>query len=451
MPIPAHIVMPSSTLPETPGVYLYYSTDGELLYVGKAVNLARRVKSYFREKEATDAYGLKIQELVSRIARIEWRTTTSALQALLLEANLVRAHKPFYNVRLTDDKSFLYLAITQEAYPRFLWKRGLELVREGVDVWAAGGDTAGGNYLAVFGPYLSPHAAHQALALLRRSFPWSACTPPAPGKRGRACFNAHLRLCPGVCTGAVSARTYRATVRALMRVLAGDGRALVRALERRMRAAALALRFEEAGRLKRERDALLYVQDTALLTRDFSPEPFLRPDADYVHALGRVEAFDISHLGGTGTVAAMAVFEQGRPAKHAYRRFRVRTAAPADDYAALREVITRRLARAESHPNTWPLPDVMVIDGGKGQVEAARTAMEAAECFVPLVGLAKGADRKQDVLIYDHTDTALAAIVHAQKPLFQKARDEAHRFAGSYQRKQRRLKRDEKSEGTQRL
>lgn len=426
-------------LPSTPGVYLYWSAKDELLYVGKAVNLERRVKSYFREKPVVDGYGLKIHEMVTRIARIEIRQTGSALEALVLEANLVRAKKPFYNVRLTDDKSFLYAMFTNESYPRLLWKRGLELEREGIDIWQSKMGEKVGDYLGIFGPYLSPHSAQQALAVLRRLFPWSHCRPPEEEKKSRACFDSHLRLCPGVCTGAISSRAYRATIRALMRVLAGDTAGVIRAWDRRMRVAAKDLRFEEAARYRRERDSLAHVRDTAVLTRDFSPEPFERPDAEYVQALGRVEAFDISHLGGTNTVAGMAVFEQGKPLKSAYRKFRIRTATGGDDYAAMREVMRRRLKRAQVSPKSWPLPDVMVIDGGKGQVEAVQQIMREEEVFVPVVGLAKGPDRKQDVLVYDHADTALASIVHAQKSLFQKVRDEAHRFAGAYQKKSRRI------------
>ena len=198
--------------------------------------------------------------------------------------------------------------------------------------------------------------------------------------------------------------------------------------------------FEKAGAIKRQINALQHIHDISVITKDFSPLPYEQPDRNYVNALGRVEAYDISNISGTEAVGSMVVFEQGQPAKSKYRKFRIKTVKGVNDVAMMKEVMERRLARAEAFPKAWPLPDVMVIDGGKPQVNAVQQVLNECQVRVPIVGLAKGPDRKRDELVFDHGDPFLARIAHVHKEVFQRARDEAHRFAVSYHRKRRAMR-----------
>ncbi|MBT6254061.1 excinuclease ABC subunit UvrC [Candidatus Uhrbacteria bacterium] len=442
MAISAHVIIKNGKLPDGPGVYFYYDEAGKLLYVGKATSLKRRVSSYWQKKyKKDDSYGKKITKMVSEIVRIDYEETGSAIEALVLEANMVRRLKPHYNALLVDDKSFLYLVFTNDEFPKPIFKRGLELSRQGIDPFSIKLDAkAKKRYLVVFGPFTSPRALRNALDLLRFIFPWSTCEPPSVTGKTRPCFDAHIKRCPGVCTGAINKQDYRRNVRAIIQFFQGKRGSIVKKLKSDMKKAALKLEFEKAGKMKSQIRSLEHIRDISVITKDFSPMPYENPDKDYVDALGRVEAYDISNISGKQAVGSMVVFEHGRPVKAKYRKFKIKTVEGPNDVAMMKEVMTRRLKRAESYPKAWELPDVMVIDGGKPQVNAVQAILDDMQIRVPIVGLAKGPDRKQDVLIYDHADVYLSRIVHAQKPLFQKARDEAHRFAVAYHRKLREMR-----------
>ncbi|HBU28182.1 TPA: hypothetical protein DEB00_03640 [Candidatus Uhrbacteria bacterium] len=442
MAILSTIKIKNGELPDEPGVYLYYNVAEKLLYVGKATSLKKRVTSYFSSKyqHADDVYARRISKMVSEIATIDYVETPTVIEALVLEANYIRAKQPYYNVLLQDDRSFLFLVFTNEDYPKPVLKRGLELAREGINPFMTAQEidaVAGDKYLAVYGPFTSPGALRKALELLRKIFPWSECEPPSKTGKNRPCFYAHIKLCPGVCTGMVTRAEYKKTIRGLMRFFDGKKMSVIHQLEKQMKAAAHTLAFEQAGELKRRIFELQHIRDIAVLTRDFSPLPYENPDKDFVNALGRVEAYDISNTAGTHSVGSMVVFESGQPEKSKYRQFKIKTVEGPNDVASLQEVILRRLKRAETSPKAWPLPDVMVIDGGKPQVNAVQAILDQEQVRVPIVGLSKGADRKKDELIYNQSDTFLARVVQAQKPLFQKARDEAHRFAQRYHKQLR--------------
>src|SRR3989338_9241893 len=200
--ISPNIQIKNNALPNSTGVYLYYNARNELLYIGKATSLKKRVSFYFNNTYVRegDVYATRIGKMVSEIVRIDYIKTPTVIEALVLEANLIRVHKPRYNAQLTDDKSFLYLVFTNEDFPRPLYVRGLELARKGIDPFSS---EKNDKYLAVFGPFTSPNALRRAMELLRRVFPWSVCRPPNLGKRRRACFDAHLSRCPSVCTKAI--------------------------------------------------------------------------------------------------------------------------------------------------------------------------------------------------------------------------------------------------------
>lgn len=439
---PKTIKIKNNALPDNPGVYFYYDAAEKLLYIGKATSLKKRVGSYF-----TKAHDPRIAELVRRIARIDYIETPTVIEALVLEANQIKAHKPSFNILQRDDKSFLYLAISSEDFPKPVFMRGLDLERLGINPFAPNlSEKAKRKFKAIYGPYTSGRSLKLALDLIRKVIPWSTCEPPqrqtTPNpslkRRGekRACFYRHLNQCPGVCTGEISKRDYGKVIRQLMLFFEGKKEKIVRQMKRDMKLAAVKLDFERAAELKRQVFALTHIQDVALVTRDESL-PYAQSTREYINILGRIEAYDISNISGTSAVGSMVVFENGQPNKAEYRKFKIKTVKGANDLAMMEEVLRRRLKRAMTQPKSWPLPELMVIDGGKGQVGRVQDVLDELGLKVPIVGLAKGFDRKQDVLVMDGSNKELKRVVTANKEILQRARDEAHRFAVSYHRKLR--------------
>jgi excinuclease ABC subunit C len=367
---------------------------GSVLYVGKAANLRRRVSSYFLRPHDT-----RIQKMVSEIRAVETRETDSALEALVLEAELIKKEFPPYNIREKDDKSFLFVEITKEKYPRVLIVRGKS--------------TQGGER---FGPFVSSSSLREAMRILRKIFPWNVHAPNEIGKMKRPCFDAQLGLCPGTCMQKIDLKEYRDTVRSLKLFLSGKKRLLIRRLEREMQSAANALEFERAGRLKRRIFALQHIQDSTLIGKD---EPIFSGERGH-----RVEGYDISNISGSDAVGAMVVSHGGKPQKSEYKKFIIKTITGANDTGMLREVLSRRLA------NNWPLPDLFLIDGGKPQVNSAKEVLVNAGIAIPVVGIAKGADRKKNEFIGE-IPTGISEIELIL------LRDEAHRFAISFHRERR--------------
>jgi excinuclease ABC subunit C len=432
--LPQHIHVKNGALPDHPGVYLYFDRDGKILYVGKATSLKKRVGSYF-----VKAHEARIAEMVGKIARIDYIQVPTVIEALVLEANQIKARKPPYNVMLRDDKSFLYLTISNEAYPRPILMRGQEMEQMGINPFDKTlSAKAKKKFLRVFGPYTSSPALKKALALIRRSIPWSTCEPPEVTGRHRACFDAHIGRCPGVCTGAISKTDYRKIIRRLILFFDGKKSQLQSQLKKEMQAAAKAQHFEKAAKLRNHLYALEHIQDIALITREDFELPFSKVVSEgQIDLNGRIEAYDISNISGTSAVGSMVVFEDGRPSKDLYRKFRIKTVKGANDFAMMEEVLRRRLGRGAKPGKGWELPQVMVIDGGEGQVGRVLKVMQEIGVRVPVIGIAKGFDRKQDRLVYDRGDFELSRVATRGKELFQRARDEAHRFAVAYHRKLR--------------
>jgi len=429
--IPKLVKIKGSVLPDAPGVYFYYDTSGMLLYIGKATSLKRRVGSYF-----TKAHDDRIAEMVSQIARIDFIETPTVIEALVLEANKIKALRPKYNILQRDDKSFMYLVITNEPYPRPLLMRGHELTRLGIDPFRPKLTAAAKKkFLRVFGPYTSSFSLKKALDLIRRIIPWSDCEPPEVTARTRPCFNSQIGKCPGVCHGAIDKSEYRRIIRKLILFFEGKMSALRREMKKEMKRAAEEHRFEDAAKLRNHLYALDHIQDVALISKEDVDLPYSRElENGAIDLEGRIEAYDISNISGTSAVGSMVVFEEGKPAKDKYRKFKIKTVKGANDVAMLEEVMRRRLVRAKIHPRSWPLPEIMVIDGGKPQVNRVQDVMNEMGIQVPIIGIAKGFDRKQDRLIYDRGNLELQRVAKRGKELFQKARDEAHRFAVKYHR-----------------
>ena len=444
--IPAEIKLKNGKLPDGPGVYFYYDRAGHLLYIGKATSLKRRVGSYF-----VKAHDDRIGEMVAQIARIDYHQTPTVIEALVLEANEIQARRPKYNILGRDDKTFLYLVITDEPYPRPQLIRGHELTL-GKSRLKAGSGSAGKNFLRVFGPYTSSRSLKMALDMIRRGIPWSTCEP---GQR-RPCFNAQIGKCPGVCTGTISKTDYRHVIRQLILFFDGKKAKLERELKKEMTLAAKKLQFEKAAVLVRRLSALTHIQDIALISREDYELPFTKKETDgTVNLMGRIEGYDISNISGTSAVGSMVVFVEWKPAKNLYRKFKIKTVKGANDVACMEEVMRRRLKRAfpparpvrrslgeggggikggGSAVGAWELPELMIIDGGEPQVNRVQDVLDELGVEVPIIGIAKGFDRKQDRLVYDHDNQDLQRVISRGKELFQRARDEAHRFAVKYHR-----------------
>lgn len=418
MRIPAHVKIKDGKLPEEPGVYYMKDAAGVLMYVGKAVNLARRVAQYWQRP-----HGGHIEAMVPKIAEIDWKSVPTAIEALILEANEIRRLKPPVNVIGKDDASFLHLAITNEPYPRPLLIRGAEL-----EV------TPKKRFRKVFGPYTSSASIRAALELTRKLFHWSDCQP---GQK-RPCFYYHLKLCPGVCAGKVTRREYARNIRRLVLFFEGKKAQILKETERAMKRAAKAEDFEEAAKMRNLMYALTHIQDVSVIARDDAPLGGAKPE-EGINVFGRVEAYDISNIMGQQPVASGVTFVEGLPRKSLYKKFRIKTVEGSNDVAMMKEVLRRRFAHAGPHDpsEAWKLPDLLVIDGGKPQVNAAMEVLRELNLKIPTVGLAKGPDRKQDVLVYGERTPELERAAIRYKKILQHARDEAHRFAVSYHRKRR--------------
>ena len=432
--IPEVITILHNALPDAPGVYFYYDQQGKLLYVGKATSLKKRVGSYFSGK----AKHPRTAELVRKIVEIKYTQTPSVIEALVLEANQIRLHKPPYNILGRDDKSFIYLCITNEDFPKPVLMRGLDLERIGIQPFSKHLSLkARRRFLAVYGPYLSGRSLKTALDLVRKTIPWSTCNPPELTGSTRPCFDAQIGKCPGVCSGAIDKKTYRRHIKKLMLFFEGKKDRLLKQLTREMNAAARRSDFEAAADLRDRVFALEHIQDIGLLMREEFTHDLPEPAVGHINALGRIEAYDIANISGTSNVASMVVFEGGKPNKNEYRKFRIKGFEGANDVGAMEEVMRRRLARlpsAEATKEAWPLPDLLIIDGGEGQVNRVEQVLRELKLDIPVIGIAKGFDRKQDRLVFDKSNAELRRVAEAFKPTLQKARDEAHRFAGVYHR-----------------
>jgi len=431
MAIPKTISIKNSNLPDEPGVYFYFDIHDKLLYVGKATSLKRRVGSYFNRTHRDS----KTEQLVEKIARINYEVTDSVLEALVLEANMIRKFLPPYNIKGKDDKSFQYLCITREKFPRPLLYRGGELESIGYHLDKLGSPERRRDkrFLAIFGPFTSGYTLKNALHIIRKSIPYSTDLPPEEGKIGRPCFYYHLHQCPGVCIGAITPEDYRPYIRDLIRIMSGKKADIIRSLRAEMRQASELQEFEKAGELLRRLRSLEHIRDISLVTADRVSEPSTGERS--ISAFGRVEAYDISNISGTSAVGSMTVALHGEVAPREYRKFKIKTVKGANDYAMMKEVLERRFSK--ENRKGWGVPDLIVVDGGLGQVNAVRKVLMSYGIDIPLVGLAKGFDRKQDVLVYDRSNPELKRVAEQFKTILQRVRDEAHRFAITYHRKLR--------------
>ncbi len=421
-------------IPDTPGVYFFLDKSKKVLYIGKATSLRDRMRSYFSPDLATTR-GPLITSMIEKATSIDWRETDSVLEALILEANLIKTYKPKHNTDLKDDKSWNYVVITKEDFPRVLLVRGKELqnASKGLVSTAAGrrGDASKTNpsftSLYTFGPFPHGMQLKEALKIIRKIFPYrDSCTPAqvqiAAGKRPKACFNRQVGLCPGVCDGTVNKTEYRKMLRRIVLLFSGKKVALIKALERDMKQAAKEENFEEAGRLRSQVFALNHIQDVSLIKDEYrSPTLGLGTPSQT-----RIEAYDIAHLAGSSHVGVMVVVEGGSAQKSEYRKFRIRTATPGDDPGSLREVLSRRLGHDE-----WPLPRIIAVDGSTAQINAAEKVLKEYGMQIPVIGVVKDEKHRPRDIRGDRE------LIKGRERDILLANAEAHRFAIGYHRADR--------------
>jgi len=531
-------------LPSRPGVYLFKDAGGNILYVGKAVNLRHRVSSYFGAGQKLTP---KIGRMVANIADLEYFVTGSEQEALILELNLIKRHHPRYNVRLKDDKTFPYLKIDLgEDWPRVHITRRLE--------------ENGGRY---FGPFASARSIRRTLKLLKGIFPFRSCSKPITGTDDRPCLEYDIGHCLAPCIGSVSRREYAEVIRQVILFLEGKQERVVRQLKARMEQAAGAMDYERAARLrdqiqaveqvvegqriaatvKGEQDIIAFVEDkeqayvqvffirggkligresfllqgtsdeepgqlmSSFIKQFYASAPHIPPllllqhpvedaamlqewlqakrgsrvkiqvprrgnkkqlvgivaenarqglaqlkikqlaspknvsaaleeiqrELDLPRLPARIEGYDISDIQGAAAVGSMVVFEQGRPRPSHYRRFKIKTVAGIDDYAMLAEVLKRRFKRGGDASGGWAaVPDLVLIDGGRGQLNAARAVMkEMGADSIPAAGLAK---ENEEIFIPQKSKPVILPRSSPGLQLLQRLRDEAHRFALGYHR-----------------
>jgi|TARA_B110000263_G_scaffold54016_1_gene45371 excinuclease ABC subunit C len=534
-------------VPTKPGVYFFKNDTGEIIYIGKAKHLRNRVRSYFQSSKNQSAKNIS---MIKRIADIEWIVVRSEVEALLTEANLIKKHQPHYNINLRDDKSFPYIRITKEPYPRVFITR--EIIRDGSKY---------------FGPYTDVRHLRKSLKAVHRIFPVRSCdffidNKSIEDKKVSLCLDYHIKKCQGPCEGMVNEKDYNDMIKQIIQFLHGRTKETELYIQNQMKEASTQMRFEDAlifrdqlhaivkfkdqqrkvaadfedrdvfalakeedygiavivrirnGRItSREKISLRNIDDSdevmmeTIITRfyletDFIPKEISLPNdpnnkdqlitwlkekrggaiklqmpqkgerAKEVRLafqnakllLGewlinrkkrmelvpkminqlqedlhmkvpprRIEAFDISHLGGTNTVASMVCFVDGKPRKSLYRKFKVKTVDGIDDFASMREIVHRRYKRQQKEGKSFP--DLILIDGGKGQLSMAVSALrELGLDYLPIIGLAK---RLEEVFIPGSSD---AQSIHKQSPgliLLRRIRDEAHRFAITFQKQQR--------------
>ncbi len=389
-----------ANIPDAPGIYRFVSPKNTVLYVGKATSLRDRVRSYF-SKGIAEVRSPLIAKVVVDAVRVEWEETDSVLDALILESKRIRELKPIGNTDKKDDKSYAYLAVTKEKFPRFLVYREREL--------SAKAPKSG--LLALYGPFMSAAQLKAALKIIRRIFPFFDSPFPIDESMNSAHektlrFNQAVGLYPRE----LDAKAYLKNVRNIRLLFDAKKTALIRTLEREMKSHAKAMRFEEAHVVKRQLFTLRHIQDMTLIREELKTPV----STDF-----RIEAYDTAHIRGTAPRGVMAVVVNGEPVRAEYRTFTIRTAKAGDDFQALEEIIRRRARHRE-----WHYPQLVVIDGGRAHLtRAKKICADAGMTDVDVVSVVKDErHRPREIL-----GKGNAKHTHEREILIANA--EAHRYA----------------------
>jgi excinuclease ABC subunit C len=424
--------------PPAPGVYLMKDAEGRVIYVGKAKNLRNRASHYFTKIAADD---MRTADLVKAIADIDFVPADSEVDALLMEARLIKDIQPRFNIDLKDSKTFPYLQIrVREEFPRVEFTR-----------------TPRSRGVRLYGPFTSAKSLRQAIQVLQRIFQFRTCGLDIKESNQqwrwfRPCILHSIHQCTAPCNFRVTRKEYRRQIRRLFMVLEGNKATLIKELEQSMSAASAKLDFEKAARLRDEIAALKSLGLRGDVDKDVQPEVFhieprkgsvgLRKVLGLAQTPRTIEGIDIAHLDGQDMVASLVAFIDGLPFKPNYRRYKIKSVEGIDDFASIREVIGRRFRNALSPGEEEQVfPDILLIDGGKGQLNAAREVFRMLGKEPPcLISLAK-----QEEEIYRPCDAEPLRLSRhsAALRLLQYVRDEAHRFAQHYHHLLRRKKLEE--------
>ncbi|OGZ17439.1 MAG: hypothetical protein A2494_00055 [Candidatus Lloydbacteria bacterium RIFOXYC12_FULL_46_25] len=399
-------------LPDAPGVYLFRDSTKKILYIGKATSLRDRVRSYF-SNDLIKTRGKHILDMVTLATHVSYEKTDSVLEAVILEASLIKAHQPYYNTKEKDNKSFNYVVITKEEFPKVMTLRERTMLLGAKDI------PASSEYIAVYGPFPGGSNLQESLKIIRRIFPFrDTCVPNSV----KPCFNRQIGLCPGVCTGEISVREYAERIKEIQLFFKGKKSMLLKKLERSMHANAKVLEFERADEYKRMIFALQHIKDVSLIKEEVREAS--RRSSRMSEKAFRIEAYDVAHISGMHTVGVMTVLEDGYPKKSEYRKFKIRTKVDiSDDVAHLEEVLRRRFAHAN-----WRFPDLIVIDGGVAQRRVALKVLKDIGLTCYVVSVVKDARHKPKAILGDKE------LASSYRPSILMANAEAHRFAVEYHR-----------------
>ncbi|WP_449314322.1 excinuclease ABC subunit UvrC [Rubinisphaera margarita] len=410
--------------PTTPGVYLMKDSEDRVIYVGKAVNLRSRAGSYFLKAAQTER---RTADLVREIADIDYLPTDTEVDALLLEARLIKDIQPRYNTELKDDKTFPYLEITtREDFPRVEFTRSPQL-----------------KGTKLYGPFTSASQLRETITVLQKIFQFRTCSLDIEENDERwrwfrPCLLASIKQCTAPCNLRISKEDYRKDIQKLRLFLDGQRTKLFRDLEKEMQEASKNLQFEKAAALRDQLKALRSIELRGEIDTHQQPEVFyidpkkgmagLKKILNLPEIPRRIEGMDIAHLQGGETVASLVQFIDGLPFKHGYRRYRIKGVEGVDDFASMREVVSRRLRGLQQKGESFP--DILLIDGGKGQLNAALEAMRAIDIEPPMtISLAK---REEEIYVPGESEPKRVSRHSYGLRLLQYVRDEAHRFAQHY-------------------
>jgi excinuclease UvrABC nuclease subunit len=410
-------------LPETPGVY-FFKEGKKIIYIGKATSLKDRIKSYF-DPNLISTRGPLLVDMIYRSNKIDFIKTDSVLEALILEANLIKKHQPKYNTKEKDNKSFNYVIITKEDFPRVLIIRGRNLFNFDQKV------------SQTIGPFTNSTQLKEALKIIRKIFPYrDRCIPLS----NKPCFNRQIGLCPGVCDGTINKEDYLKIISKVKLLLLGKISSLKENLKREMDLFSKKQEFEKAREVRDQIFSLNHIQDVALI-KETTPSSECHPSLEK-EGIHRIEAYDAAHLSGTNNVGVMVVMENGELKKTDYRKFKIQK-SKGNDIAALEEILLRRLKHTE-----WPSPNLIVVDGGFSQLNVAKEIVaeynrsvhqnghssltkEGERKIISVVAVTKDAKHKAKAIIGDEK------VIKKYKKEILLINNEAHRFAIAFHRQRR--------------
>ncbi len=406
-------------LPTSPGVYIFKDATGKVVYVGKATSLKDRVGSYFQN--IGKGYARPIEIMISEVEDIETKKTDTVLEAYILEQELIKKIQPKYNVDGKDDKSFSYVLVTKEGFPRFEMLRGTDIAQSSNKIQITNSKLKDIKFSKIYGPYTSKKQIEIALKILRKIFPYHN----KPQKTEKGCLDHQIGLCPGPYAGEISKQDYAKNIRGIRMILEGEKKNLLTKMKKEMEAAAEHEEFEKAASFRNKIFALQHIQDMALISE--SRDAINRVSTG---APMRIEGYDISNISGQYAVGSMVVFDNANGKfeanKNEYRKFKIKTVKGANDVAMMEEVLLRRFK------NNWPPPNLLLLDGGAGHLNIARRVLRRLHLDVPILAVSKGPTRKKLDL------RTFGTVPEIPENIITQIRNEAHRFAISYHRKLRR-------------